>query len=122
MSGYVVRWNDHHHDGCGTPCTVKHETVLVPEYLGDRPDRCAFASASLAEVMQVNGQLGSMGQALFSVSDDGTETPLPTYEEALAALAELRAKAATLRETADACEDARSLYDAIVDFCAEVSK
>ena len=77
MSGYVVRWLDFSDDLLTSMDAVKRRDTLP-------------------EIMAVYNDLGCMGQALFSVSADGTETPLPTYEEALAALAELRAKGQAL--------------------------
>lgn len=63
VKGYVVRWTEY--DAVGVPSAA------------------AATAASLAEAMQVWDDLGAMGQAIFSVAEDGTETPLPTYEEAL---------------------------------------
>lgn len=52
---------------------------------------------------------------IFAVAEDGTETPLPTYEEALAERAALERCANTWRETADRYCDAIAERDAEIE-------
>ena len=79
IKGYVVR-------GKGT-CCAEHEWAAVhQEVIEGTPDRAeatefstpreAFAVATRFEEARI-----------FAIAEDGTETPLPSYEEALAKLA-----------------------------------
>lgn len=114
MSGYVVRGKDADgidvyadDDGDGNISLNANEGTMV----ADAPGHPALdvAAGMRAEMVR----LGCSDVRIFSVSDDGTEAPLPTYEEALAALAAARASA--LAEAVTWLRDRATATDAEVD-------
>lgn len=89
MSGYVVRGKEFDGDG---------DRWLVYEPTGEhmvtnrRAGRTEFKALSSAIQAWCDAQVMCSGARIFRVEDDGTETPLPTYEEALAKVAALEAE------------------------------
>jgi len=69
-NGYVVRW-------------VEYDVTDYPDGKGKA---CEQTASSLSEAMRVWEDLGAMGQTIFALAEDGSETKLSSYADALAAL------------------------------------
>ena len=85
MKGYVVRWDDARGQAL---YAIRDSTSTV------REDATVFATIREAVVEAGDGFVTAR---IFAVAEDGTETPLPTYEEALAQLDAVRAALAVLQ-------------------------
>ena len=86
VKGYVVRWDK----ALGqTLCAIQGGTSTVRQ-----ENSTVFATIREAVVEAGDGFVTAR---IFAVAEDGTETPLPTYEEALAQLDAVRAALAVLQ-------------------------
>lgn len=87
MSGFVVR-GKRFDTGAATWLAYEPtgEHVIVPR----QAQRTTFASLASAIQAWCDGQVMCTDVTIYRVADDGTEAPLPTYEDALAGLGQLR--------------------------------
>lgn len=95
IQGYVVRWDE-----------VRDGQVVGSLFAWKNPDGvCAITDARLTatefttigEAVRAKEEWRVRSARILAFTEDGTETPLPTYEEALVKLAEVEATVAALR-------------------------
>lgn len=91
VKGYVVRGKDDD----GDPCYAVRDGINSFEPMLDGPHRdgpavCVSVDEATCAVVSLRDVHGATDVRIFAVAEDGTETPLPTYEEALTDLEALR--------------------------------
>ncbi len=90
VKGYVVR---------GTNARTGDRAWLASEPTGEHvtvsreTQRTVFTALAAAIQAWADAQVMCQDAIIYTVADDGTETPLPSYEEALAEIERLRATA-----------------------------
>ena len=63
----------------------------------DDGNTCELTPATLTAAVRAVRELPAFDARIFAVAEDGTETPLPSYEEALAEIVRIDATLATTR-------------------------
>ena len=92
VKGYVVRGKDMAFDGADVVARETRSTgAFATSFLND-PALFTLATALGAQATMMRGDYSDV--RIFAVGEDGTEAPLPTYEEALTTITALREEAA----------------------------